>query len=300
MQFGIAIPQFVHDNAFDAAALRAYLQRAEHFGFQSAWTLERVLGGPSVLSPLETMAFAAACTERVRLGCAALISPLHNPVHLAKSVATLDQLSGGRIDMGIATGGPWRMFSAFEVEPSSYVARFTEGVQLMQALWTSPRVTFSGRFWDLADAVLEPKPVQQPVPLWFGANAPGALRRAVRYGSGFIGAGSTTTARFAEQVALIRSLLEGRTFAIAKRVYICVDDDVDRARSRTSAALEAMYAAFGLRNIIDVAVYGPPADCVAGLQSVREAGAELIVLDPLFDEPAQMERLAAEVIPLLE
>src|SRR5205823_922907 len=97
---------------------------------------------------------------RIRIGCAALISPLHNPVHLAKSVATLDQLSGGRIDMGIATGGPWRMFSAFEVEPSSYVARFSEGVQLMQALWSSPRVAFSGRFWDLADAVLEPKPVQ--------------------------------------------------------------------------------------------------------------------------------------------
>jgi probable F420-dependent oxidoreductase len=297
MQFGIAIPQFVHDNAFDPTSLRAYLRRAEQMGFHSAWTLERVLGGPSTLAPLETMAFAAACTERLRIGSAALISPLHNPVHLAKSVATLDQLSQGRIDLGIATGGPWRMFSAFEVEPSSYVARFTEGLQLMQALWTSDSVTHDGRFWQLRDAVLEPKPVQQPLPVWFGANAPGALRRAVRHGYGFMGAGSTTTARFTEQVALIRSTANGGKLRIGKRVYICVDEDVDRARSRMTSALEAMYAAFGLPNIIDVAVYGSPAQCIAGLEAVKAAGAEVIVLDALFDEPEQLERLASEVVP---
>ena len=293
MHFGISIPQFVREGAYNASATRAFLRRAEDLGFHSAWTLERVIGTPSALSPLETMAFAAACTERLRIGCAALITPLHNPVHLAKSVATLDQLSGGRIDAGIATGGPWRMFSAFGVEPSTYVARFIEGVRLMHALWSEPSVTFDGQFWQLRDAVLEPKPVQRPLPLWFGANHPTALRRAVRYGTGFIGAGSTTTARFAEQVAIVREALDGRSdFAIAKRVYICVDEDVDRARMRMSAALDDLYAAFGLRDILNVAVYGSPADCIAGLNAVSAAGAELIVLDPLFDEPQQMERLA--------
>ena len=74
--------------------------------------------------------------------------------------------------------------------PERYVARFTEGVQLMKALWTQPRVTFDGEFYQLPDAAMEPKPAQKPhPPLWFGANGEPALRRAVRLGDGFFGAG---------------------------------------------------------------------------------------------------------------
>jgi len=76
-----------------------------------------VLGPASVLGPIETMTYAAACVERMRLGCAVLVTPLHNPVHLAKSLSSLDQLSRGRLDVGIGTGGRGRMFSAFGVDP---------------------------------------------------------------------------------------------------------------------------------------------------------------------------------------
>ena len=96
------------------------------------------------MAPLELMTFAAACTEQLRLGCAVFVSPLHNPVHLAKAISTLDQLSRGRIEVGIATGGKGRMFSPFEVDPASLVARFTEGLQLMKACWTETRITFGG------------------------------------------------------------------------------------------------------------------------------------------------------------
>jgi len=302
MRFAICIPQFVEDGSFDPGALQAYLARAEELGFESAWTQEQVLGRMPNLGPLETMAYAAACTSTIRLGCAVLITTLHSPVHLAKSVSTLDQLSRGRIEVGVGTGGR-RMFSGFGVDPDTFVARFTEGLELMKALWTQPDVKFAGRFWQLDGAAMEPKPLQKPYPpLWFGGNAPAALRRAVQHGDAFIGAGSQTTAAFAAQVPVVREALkeQGRTdFRIAKRVYLAVDDDAARARERLSAALHRLYSFFGIADLTAVTVSGPPDACVEGLRAVADAGAEMILLNPLFDEAEQMERLAAEVMPHL-
>ncbi|HEX6469147.1 MAG TPA: LLM class flavin-dependent oxidoreductase [Streptosporangiaceae bacterium] len=303
MQWAICLPQLVEDGAFDPAALRGYLARADELGFESAWTVEQVVGPASVLSPIETMTYAAACTDRLRLGCAVLVTPLHNPVHLAKSLSSLDQLSRGRLEVGIGTGGRARMFAAFGVDPDDgLVARFTEGLALMKALWTEPKVTFDGRFWQLDGAMMEPKPFQKPhPPVWFGGSAPAALRRAVRHGDGFIGAGSTTTADFAEQVTTVRRELaeQGRDpggFRIAKRVYITVDDDARRARERMAAGLVGLYGDFG-RRLEPVAVAGTPADCVRDLRQVAAAGAERILLHPLFDEAEHMERFAEEIIP---
>jgi probable F420-dependent oxidoreductase len=304
MRFAISIPQFVADGTFDPAGLRAYLARAEALGFDSAWALEQVLGTMPTLGPMETMTYAAACTERIRLGCVVFVTPLHSPVHLAKSLSTLDQLSRGRIEVGVGTGGRGRMFSAFEVDPASLVARFTEGLRLMKALWTEPRVTFEGRFWQLDGAAMEPKPFQKPhPPIWFGANHPAALRRAVRYGDSFFGAGSTTTAQFAEQVRIVREALAeaGRdtaSFRIAKRIYIAVDDDAERARRHVAASLVRLYGDFG-RGLEPAAVSGPSDACVEGVREVAEAGAELILFTPFFNEAEQIERLAAEVAPKL-
>jgi probable F420-dependent oxidoreductase len=305
VQFAISIPQYVADGTFDPAGMRRYLARAEEFGFASAWTQEQVLGTIPHLAPVETLTYAAACTERMRLGCAVFITSLHSPVHLAKSLSTLDQISRGRLEVGIATGGPHRPFSAFGVDPESYVARFTEGLRLMRALWTEPKVKFTGRFWQLDGAAMEPKPFQKPgPPVWFGGSHPAALRRAVRLGDGFFGAGSQTTAQFAEQVQIVRGELDrhGRdpaAFPIAKRVYIVVDDDPGRAHDRMAAALDRLYGYFGLGDMTPVSVFGAPDACARGLRDVAAAGAGLILVNPLFDDEEQMERLAGEVIPQL-
>src|SRR6266700_216280 len=292
VKFAIAIPQFVADGEFDPAAYLNYFRRAEELGFDSAWAQENVRGAAPQLGPREAMTYAAAATERMRLGCVVFVSTLHSPVHLAKSLATLDQLSRGRIDVGVGTGGKVRPFAAFGVDPDRYLARFTEGIALMKALWTEPRVTFDGEFWQLRDAPMEPKPFQKPYPpLWFGANGPVALRRAVRLGHGFFGAGSTPTARFAEQVRAVREELAsaGRPaadFAIAKRVYIAIDEDAGRARRRINDEMEHLY---GRRS----------ADIEAAVREVTAAGAELILFTAMFDQAEHAERLAAEVIPQL-
>lgn len=302
MRFAIAIPQQVADGAFDPVRFRAYLTRAEELGMDSAWTQEQVLGYTPILGPMEIMTFAAACTDRLRLGCVVFVTPLHVPVHLAKSISTLDQLSRGRIEVGVGIGGR-RNFAAYGVDGDRLVARFNEGLRLMRACWTEPRITFEGRFWQLENAGMEPKPFQKPhPPLWFGASHPDAVRRAVRHGDGFFGAGSQTTANFTEQVRIVRETLAetGRdpaTFRIAKRVYIAVDDDADRARRTVAEGLDRIYGYFGLKGMERVAVAGRPADCVRGLREVAAAGAELILLNPVANEAEQMERLMAEVAP---
>jgi probable F420-dependent oxidoreductase len=305
-RFAISIPQRVADGTFDPDGFRAHLARAEALGFDSAWTGEQVLGSTPFLGPIETMTYAAACTRRLRLGCAVLVSSLYSPVHLAKSLSTLDQLSRGRVEVGVTTGGGFRMFSAFDVDRASFVARFTEGLALMRALWTEPQVSFDGRFWQLDGAAMEPKPFQKPgPPVWFGASHPSSLRRAVRLGDGFFGAGSSTTAQFADHVRVVREALAGAgrdpaSFPIAKRVYLTIGDDPERARQRIAAALDDRYGYFGLRGrLAPVAVAGRPDAVVEGLREVAEAGAELILLDLLVDEAEQMERLAAEVLPQL-
>ena len=303
MRWAISLPQFVDDGRFDPASFRRYVKRAEELGFESAWTQEGVLGRASLVSPIELMTYAAACTERLRLGCVVFVTTLHQPVHLAKSLSSLDQLSRGRIEIGVGTGGRARPFSAFGVDPEAgLVTRFNEGLQLMKMLWTEREVSFDGRFWQLDGEAMEPKPFQKPYPpLWFGGNAPAALRRAVEHGDGFFGAGSSTTAAFRDQVSIVREELARRdrqstTFPIAKRVYIAVDDDVDRARTRVAAGLVRIYGDYG-RQLEPVAIAGPPDACIEGLRDVAAAGADMIMVNTLFEQTEQMERLAADVMP---
>src|SRR5579875_3881511 len=210
MRFAIAIPQYARHSRFDERAFRAHLRRVEELGqFESAWTQEQVIGGAGALAPLQTLAYAAACTERLRLGCAVFVLPLHNPLHLAKAISSLDCLSHGRLEVGVAAGGRARPFAAFGVDPERPVARFNEALALMKACWTQAQIDFDGRWWRLEGASMEPKPVQKPhPPVWFGGSAAAGMRRAVRHGDGFMGAGSQTTAQFAAQVSVVRAELD--------------------------------------------------------------------------------------------
>ncbi|MFG2078343.1 LLM class flavin-dependent oxidoreductase [Nonomuraea maritima] len=291
-RFAVSLPQQVADGAFDPDAFRAYLARVEELGFHSAWTREMALSPSPLLGPLEVMTYAAACTERLRIGCAVFVSVLHQPVQLAKSLMTLDQLSRGRLEVGFGLGGRDHL-SSFGIPSEGFVARFVEGLELMKSCWTQPRVSFDGRFFQVEGA-MEPKPYQKPhPPVWIGGHRPAAIRRAVRHGDGFVGAGAATTPAFAEQVRVLKAELEqaGRdpeTFGVAKRVYVSVGE-----RDRIGDELRRIYGT------ADSAVAGSPDECVQGLREVIEAGADLVLLDPMTDEAEQLERLAEEVLPAL-
>ncbi len=306
--FSISLPQLDQDG-FDESGFKAYLARAEELGFEGGWTIEQTVGPAPTIAPLELLSYAAAVTKRLRLGVAVLVTSLHDPLQLASAITAVDRLSHGRLDVGVAPGGSFRQFPAFGVDRSTFIASFTEGLELMKAAWSDePRITFHGRFRDVDDLAISPKPVQRPhPPIWFGANAPAALARAVRHGDAFLGAGSSTTADFAEAVRTVRREIneqgkDADRFRIGKRVYLIVDDDSARARDRVQAGLRRIY---GDRadQLGDVAVAGTVEDVVHGLRAVLDAGAQTIVLNPtgatIAEDREQLERLAADVIPRL-
>jgi probable F420-dependent oxidoreductase len=301
VRLGVGIPQSFPHSAIDPTSISAFVQRAEVLGFDGLWTQENPLSVMPTLDSLHLLTFAAAHTSRVRLGCAVHLTAVRGPVYLAKSLMTVDQLSGGRLVVGVGLGTP-RNDAAFGVDSATRVVRFVEGIRLMKALWTEPRITFAGRFFQLDGAAMEPKPVQRPhPPIWFGGSHPNALRRAVRYGDGFIGAGSTSSSNFAEQVRTIRAYLEeaGRdptTFPISKRVYIAVDDHKERAGSKLAEWFTFNY---GRSTHEQVAVWGPADECADRLREIAASGAEMIVLTTLFDYAEQLERIAAEIAPRL-
>ena len=190
-------------------------------------------------------------------------------------MTSLDLLSQGRLTVGIGVGNQRREDAAFGLSLERRVRRFVEGIEVMKALWTQPRVNHKGDYWALEEISQEPKPVQKPhPPLWFGARAPAALRRAVRLGDGWMG-GPSSTADFKVQAQTVRELLDEAnrdpaTFTISKRVYIAADANKSRAEERLRAWFGVRYgnADMGSR----VAIWGDAHECVDQLAQIIAAG----------------------------
>ena len=301
--FGIAAPQIHTKLPVDVEEIQRYLKRAEGLGFHSIWVQEQAgfRASASALEGVSMLSYAAALTRRVRLGAAVFLINLRNPIQLAKSLASLDQLSQGRLIVGVGLGGVTRLYQAYGLPPEHRLARFNEALTLMRRLWSEEEVDFEGQFWQLKKATLMPRPFQKPhPPIWFGANAPAALSRAAKRGSGFIGAGSASTADFKEQVKIVRQALaeaekNATDFTIGKRVYLAVDRDRERAAKRLREWFGLYYGAAELAE--KVAVWGNTEECAAQLSEIVAAGARLLALTPVFDMTDHLEVLAGEVIP---
>jgi probable F420-dependent oxidoreductase len=285
MEFGIAIPQ----TNPDPDGLRKFLQRAEELPFAAAWCLEQVIGSAPLLDSIATLTFAAGLTNRLRLGVAVLIIAQRNPIDLAKALSSLDVLSNGRLIVGVGLGHGTEFYPAYGLSPEARVARFRENLEIMKLLWTEKSVTLTGRFAHLQNVAMEPKPVQKPFPpIWFGGRAEAALRRAVELGDGYIGAGSTPLDTFLEDIKQLP--LE---FPKAKRLYLAFGDDLRRLR-------EWFGTFYGQPEMADrVAVWGSSQRILDEVSRLQQAGVNHVLLNPVFDEDEQMERLAADVLPHL-
>jgi probable F420-dependent oxidoreductase len=304
VRFGVGTPQIFGAMPVNPAEIQSYLRRAEALGFHSLWVQEPMgVRNTNALEGVSFLSYAAAVTERILLGPAVLLIPLRNPVPLAQSLATLDQLSGGRLIVGVGLGAYTHVYPAYGVPAERRAVRYAEALKIMKTLWSEERVNFEGEFWKLTNASLSVKPVQKPhPPLWFGAGAPAALKRAVDMGSGFIGAGSSSTADFKEQVGLVRRLLEESkrdpsNFMIAKRVYMAID----RHRGRASKRLREWFGwYYGRAEMADqVTVCGSEQECIDGLGEIIQGGAGLLILNPLFEMMDHLELLAHDIVPKL-
>jgi alkanesulfonate monooxygenase SsuD/methylene tetrahydromethanopterin reductase-like flavin-dependent oxidoreductase (luciferase family) len=234
-----------------------------------------------------------------------ILLPLRNPLQLAKAYATLDVMSGGRAVMGVGLGGGHlgSHEDVFGYTREGRVTRFTEAVQIMKLVWTEPKVSFRGRYWNFKDVSMEPKPIQKPhLPLWFGGHHENALKRAVKYGSGWMGAGSSSSNAFIRESAMIRQFLadadrDPATFTYGKRVYLAVDANKERGEKRIREWFARRYknADLGPR----VSIWGSTAECIEKIQEIVGAGAEFIVFNPMFDEMEHLEICAKEIMPHL-
>ncbi|MBI3249340.1 MAG: LLM class flavin-dependent oxidoreductase [Deltaproteobacteria bacterium] len=300
---GIAIPQSFTNTPIDLPLIRAFVPKAEALGYDSLWVQEQILSDSSILEPVSLLNYVAALTAKVRLGTSVLLTAIRNPVQLAKSLATLDQLSQGRLIVGVGIGGPQSRESVFGLSSERRSRQFVEGLNVLKALWTQSRATVHGDFWNFDNVPMEPKPVQQPhPPLWFGARTEIGLKRAVRHGNGWMGAGSSSSADFVQYMEWLRRCLDEAkrdpaTFAISKRVYIAVDNDRDRAerRLREWFALRYKSADMGSR----VSIWGSRQECLDQLGDLVRAGAQHLMLNPVFEEIEHAELLASDIVPKL-
>jgi probable F420-dependent oxidoreductase len=185
VHFGVILPNYGKDSSPDG--IRAVAEAAEELGFDSVWATEHIIVGPEavdpygrVYDPLVTLGWIAGRTERIGLGTSIVLVPLHHPMRLAKEVATLQELSGGRFTLGVGMGWHRDEFQFMGVEFEGRGRRADEAIRLLRALWSGERV-FHGQYWSFENATSEPHP--SPLPeIWVGGSSERAIQRARELG----------------------------------------------------------------------------------------------------------------------
>jgi probable F420-dependent oxidoreductase len=197
------------------STLASFATRAEELGYDSLWTFQRLLVGvddkldtvyQSVLDPVVALTFAAAHTTRIRLGVALVNMPFLSPVYLAKQAATLDVLSGGRLDLGLGVGWSRTEFTATGASRARRGARAEEYVRVLRTLWTEDPASFDGEFYTVPPSRMSPRPVQPGgPPILLGGVVRPALERAGRIAAGWMSRSAHDLTHIAEDVAVVRA-----------------------------------------------------------------------------------------------
>jgi probable F420-dependent oxidoreductase len=283
-----------------AATLLDLAARAESLGYDSVWVGDSLLARPRH-EPLTLLAGVAGRVKRVELGTAVLLPALRNPVLLAHQVATLDQVSEGRLILGVGFAADVpnirAEFAAAGVPFEKRIGRMMEGLRLCRALWTGEPVTWDGR-WQVAGGTLAPTPHRPGgPPLWIGGNLQASLERAGRWFDGWfpIAPDAATFARQWAEVKAIAAAVGRDPAALSGAMYltVCLDDDAARANTRLDAFLERYYGqpAPVLRRR-QAHYAGSPSGIAPWLNGYAEAGASHLVLRFAGDHERHLEALA--------
>jgi probable F420-dependent oxidoreductase len=296
VRVGVGTSPFAGDGLADGTFWRL-VETLEETGYDSLWLSDTArLGG---IAPLPALAAVAARTERIKLGTSVLVLPPRNPVLLARELATVDALSGGRMlpAGGLGVNLPAEL-EAMGVARGERAARLEESVRIIKALWPGEPVTLHGRFWSLTDVTLAPRPRRRKLEVWLGGLAPAALQRIGRIADGWL-ASFASPEEFAAGVDLIR--------ATAAEHGRAIDEDHYGMTIFSAPAGEEIPARAGA--LLDRRPGLARADHVAvGLDATRAllerflaAGATKFVLIPLARDPsAWLRELFAPVIAPLE
>lgn len=297
--FGMSLPHRSPD-PISVRDVQTVAQRAEALGFQDLWVTENTLDHVVCFDPVVVLTYAAAVTSRIRLGASVVVLAIHSPMLVAHQWATLDHLSDGRAILGVGLGREHH-YREFAVPEAGRVRRMREAVEVIKALWTQPRVTYRGTFYQLDGATMAPKPVQRPhVPIWMGVLHPNAIRRAAKLADGWMGSGGSTIAEFMASIPLMRQALaeagrDAAGFPLSKRIFVAVDERPEVARAELHRWFTEVY-----RNppgTETCGLYGTPEQVRERLEAIVAAGANHLLLNPVSRFAEQVDAVA-EVVGL--
>ena len=297
-----------------------YVCEAERLGFRSIFLVEHhFTGHAQVSASLTLLSYLAARTRTIRLGTAVVVLPWHNPVLVAEEAATLDLLSGGRLDFGVGKGYRDYEFSGFCVPIEEATERFDEAMAVIRKAWTSAgRFSHHGKRWHFADVIVEPAPAQRPhPPFWLGAGSADSIRRAAREGYNLLLDQIAPTDAIIERVAIFREECAkvGRGY---DPMMVGVTRGLQIARSGAERQKALQTRVQVIRNIgtlargpgaeryadpnftaedDDAPLLGTPQEIVARLKRLEEGGVGYVLLVDPAPSPATLADFAREIMP---
>jgi len=296
---------------------------AEALGYHSTFCVEHhFTGWGQISATLNLLTWLAARTRTLRVGTAVMVLPWHNPVLLAEQAATLDVLSGGRLDLGIGKGYRYNEFNGFSMPMGEAEERFDEALDVMTRAWTSSeRFSHRGRYWQFNDIVVEPRPAQAPhPPLWMAAGSAASIRRVAARGGNLLLDQFALPDAIGERIALFKAEVEarGRAFdpmsvAVARDAYVSKDEEdkqaaliraanvrrrtieVSRAPDRPGGSHILSYAHDDAGN--GAALYGTPDEIAKKLEALRAAGVTYVLASFGGSSRTSLQRFAREIAP---
>lgn len=299
------------------AGFREFVERnveAEALGYVSTFLVEHHFTGfGQVSATLNLLTWIGARTTTLRLGTAVLVLPWHNPVLLAEQVATLDLLSGGRVDFGIGKGYRYNEFAGFCVPMEEAEARFDECLEVVTRAWTADTPwSHHGTYWQCKDVVVEPPTAQKPhPPIWMGAGSPAPVKKVAAQGYNMLLGQFSPLEQIGAAIALFKAEMEahGRTFdpmsvGVARSLNVVMTTaEYEQAIETRMAGRRRTQRLAQRPNFKDTreaaetgTLYGTPDEIATKLQALRDVGAEYVLLNCPGGLPS-LRRFAQEVMP---
>jgi probable F420-dependent oxidoreductase len=279
-----------------------FARKCEAMGAHSMWTIDRI--AYDNLEPLTILAAAAGATQKIRLGTSVLLANLRHPSHVAKVVATLDFISNGRVTLGLGFGSRESDYKAVELPFEHRGSRAVEQVQLMKRLWTEDNVTHKGKFYNVENLSVGPRPVQKPhPPIWTGGSAETALKRAGTWADGFI-CGSSAIPDFPATWEKISGFAKaaGRDpdrITKAGLTFMAIDDDPQKSVKAVEDYVRRYYGRLRA-DVESTSLVGPPSAIVDRIGFFLSKGLDTLIIGVADPDPKQLDLFGEKVLPKIE